>query len=100
MSSVILRRGTETESNVGGPRTNVVALLILLAFGGAGVAATIATASPVPLIVALVFGFVLMQAPKVAQQWERGIVLRLGRYIGMRGPGLFWIVPFADHVTS
>ena len=29
-------------------------------------------------------------------QWERAIVLRLGKYVGLRGPGLFWIVPFID----
>src|SRR4029077_20337079 len=37
-------------------------------------------------------------SPRVAQQWERAIVLRLGRFIGMRGPGLFLIVAFVDSV--
>jgi regulator of protease activity HflC (stomatin/prohibitin superfamily) len=37
-------------------------------------------------------------AIKVANQWERGIVLRLGRFQGVRGPGLFWIVPVVDRV--
>ena len=41
-----------------------------------------------------------MQAPKVAKQWERGVVLRLGKYVGLRGPGLFWIMPFVDTVTT
>jgi regulator of protease activity HflC (stomatin/prohibitin superfamily) len=44
-------------------------------------------------------GLVLMQAPRVAQQWERAVVLRLGRFVGLRGPGLFWVVPFVDRVT-
>jgi regulator of protease activity HflC (stomatin/prohibitin superfamily) len=48
----------------------------------------------------LVVGLVLMQSPRIAQQWERGIVLRLGRFIGLRGPGLFWVVPFVDSVSS
>jgi regulator of protease activity HflC (stomatin/prohibitin superfamily) len=43
---------------------------------------------------------VLMQSPRVAQQWERAVVLRLGRFVGLRGPGLFWIVPFVDTVSS
>ena len=38
----------------------------------------------------------LMQSPRIAQQWERAVVLRLGRFVGLRGPGLFWIVPFID----
>src|SRR6266478_3749229 len=41
-----------------------------------------------------------MQSARVARQWERAIVLRLGRYSGMRGPGLFWVVPFIDIVGS
>jgi regulator of protease activity HflC (stomatin/prohibitin superfamily) len=45
-------------------------------------------------------GLVLMQAPRVAQQWERAVVLRLGRFVGLRGPGLFWVLPFVDRVTS
>jgi regulator of protease activity HflC (stomatin/prohibitin superfamily) len=41
----------------------------------------------------------LSMSPKIAKQWERGVVLRLGRYVGLRGPGLFWIVPLIDSVT-
>ncbi len=37
-------------------------------------------------------------AIKVANQWERGIVLRLGEFAGIRGPGLFFIVPIIDRV--
>ena len=38
-------------------------------------------------------------SPRVAQQWERAVVLRLGRFVGLQGPGLFWIVPFIDVVA-
>jgi regulator of protease activity HflC (stomatin/prohibitin superfamily) len=37
--------------------------------------------------------------PRVANQWERAVVLRLGRFRGIHGPGLFWIVPFIDRVA-
>ncbi|HEX5316362.1 MAG TPA: slipin family protein, partial [Candidatus Kapabacteria bacterium] len=40
------------------------------------------------------------QSPKIAKQWEKGVVLRFGRFVGLRGPGLFWIVPFIDTVSS
>jgi regulator of protease activity HflC (stomatin/prohibitin superfamily) len=79
---------------------NVVAILFLLLSIAIGAAATIATQNPAPMIVGLLVGFVLLQTPKVAQQWERAIVLRLGRYRGMHGPGLFWVVPFIDKVTT
>ncbi|MBI5825258.1 MAG: slipin family protein [Chloroflexi bacterium] len=35
-------------------------------------------------------------AMKVASQWEKVIVLRLGKFTGLRGPGLFWIIPIVD----
>ncbi len=37
---------------------------------------------------------------KIADQWEKAIVLRLGKYIGTRGPGLFFIIPIVDRVDS
>ena len=81
-------------------RTNVVALVILLGAIAIGFWGMAITNSPAPLVVMVLVGAILMQSPKVAQQWERAIVLRLGRYTGMYGPGLFWIVPFVDNVTT
>ena len=43
---------------------------------------------------------IAMRSPRIARQWDRAIVLRLGRYHAMRGPGLFWVVPFIDIVGS
>src|SRR5258705_1033853 len=82
------------------PPTNVVAVAVLLGFLGAGAAAARASGSPVPVVVMTILGLVLMQAPRVARQWERAVVLRLGRFVGLRGPGLFWIVPFIDNISS
>jgi len=79
---------------------NVIAIAILVVCIGAGVAVTVAGQTPFGVVVGIVVGLVLMQSPKVAQQWERAIVLRLGRYHGMYGPGLFWILPFVDSVTT
>jgi regulator of protease activity HflC (stomatin/prohibitin superfamily) len=42
----------------------------------------------------------LLFAIKIADQWERAIVLRLGRYTGLRGPGLFWIIPIVERAVS
>ncbi len=30
---------------------------------------------------------------RIAQEYQRGVVFRLGRYVGLRGPGLYWIIP-------
>jgi regulator of protease activity HflC (stomatin/prohibitin superfamily) len=99
MSPLIVRRGGDLTRALSA-RTNVVALVILIGFVAAGVALTAATDNPIPLIVLALVGVIVMQSPKVAQQWERAIVLRLGRYVGMRGPGIFWILPFVDTVSS
>jgi len=82
------------------PRANVISMFVLLAWLAVGVIGLIATGNPLPLVVSGLLGFACMQSPKVAQQWERAIVLRLGRYVGLRGPGLFWIVPFIDTVAA
>jgi len=82
------------------PALNVIAIAILLACVAIGTAATVASGSPVPLVVMAIAGLTLMQAPRVARQWERAVVLRLGRFVGLRGPGLFWVAPFIDTVSS
>jgi regulator of protease activity HflC (stomatin/prohibitin superfamily) len=86
-------------SDEAGPRINVVAIGILIGAVGLGLAASNATGTLLPLILMAIVGIVLMPAPRIAQQWERAVVLRFGRFIGLRGPGLFWIVPFVDRVS-
>jgi regulator of protease activity HflC (stomatin/prohibitin superfamily) len=88
------------ESQTGMPRVNVVAIAILLGAIVLGLVGWNATGNPIPLIVMAVIGLVLTPAPRIAQQWERAVVLRFGRFVGLRGPGLFWVVPFMDRVSS
>lgn len=78
---------------------NVVSVAIFAVLTAAGAALTVMTGSPGWVIAAAVIGFLAASAPRVAQQWERAVVLRLGRFMGLRGPGLFWIIPFVDSVT-
>ncbi len=79
---------------------NVIAIVLLLGAIALAVLVWLPSHGLAGPIVILGAGLVLMQSPKVAQQWERGIVLRLGRFVGLRGPGLFWVVPFVDRVSS
>ncbi len=53
-----------------------------------------------PSVLVVALGLLIARSPRVAQQWERAVVLRLGRFVGLRGPGLFWVVPLIDHVSS
>ncbi len=41
----------------------------------------------------------LSSSLQIARQWDRAVVLRLGKFRGLRGPGAFWIVPVIDSVT-
>ena len=78
---------------------NVVSVLVFILIAGTGVVLTTATGSPAWVAGAAVIGVLAALSPRVAQQWERAVVLRLGRFIGLQGPGLFWIVPFVDVVA-
>jgi len=44
-------------------------------------------------IVIIAIVAVLLTGLRIAQEYQRGVVFRLGRYIGLRGPGLYWIIP-------
>jgi len=81
------------------PRPNIIAVLILIAGFVTGVTLIILTKNPFWLIGSILLSVILFLSPKIAQQWEKAIVLRLGKYIGQRGPGLFWIVPLIDRVS-
>src|SRR5258707_15286477 len=48
----------------------------------------------------MVLAFLITQSLMVANQWERAVVLRLGKLTAIRGPGMFAIVPFIDNVAS
>jgi regulator of protease activity HflC (stomatin/prohibitin superfamily) len=99
MVSVALNRRSD-ESSPSPSRVNVVAIAILLGAIVLGLVGWNATGNWVPLVVMGLAGIILMPAPRIAQQWERAVVLRFGRFVGLRGPGLFWIVPFMDRVSS
>jgi regulator of protease activity HflC (stomatin/prohibitin superfamily) len=83
------------------PRVNVISAVALLVPLGLGILSIpFINYSPIGAIVGLLLGLLGAQAPKIARQWERAVVLRLGRYVGLRGPGLFWIIPFVDTVPA
>jgi len=42
--------------------------------------------------------FLILFSLKVADQWEKAVLLRYGRFRGLRGPGMFWIVPVVDRI--
>jgi regulator of protease activity HflC (stomatin/prohibitin superfamily) len=64
-----------------------------------GIAIAALTRQPLWMIPAALLGLYLMFAVKVADQWEKAALLRLGRYRGMRGPGLFFVIPMFEKIS-
>lgn len=82
------------------PRTNVVAIALVLLLVATGIGITALTGHPAFVLVAALLCPIVVQSPKIAKQWEKAVILRLGKYVGLRGPGLFWVLPFVDTVSN
>jgi uncharacterized membrane protein YqiK len=89
------------------PRIPAIAVLLGMILQGAAVSLTLwlehldvsALILFPSVIVISLGGIYILFALKVADQWEKAIVLRFGRFIGLRGPGIFWIIPIVDAIA-
>ena len=88
-SSEDLPSGISTEGRV----------LFFILLAGGGIASAL-TRSPGWVIAGALIGIYFLLAIRVADQWEKAAVLRLGRYKGLRGPGLFFIIPVIDKISG
>jgi len=75
------------------------AVAVFLVFLAAGLALAAGFGNRLPILAGVLAGLYFLLAIKVADQWEKVAVLRLGRYIGLRGPGMFLIVPIVDRLS-
>ena len=50
----------------------------------------------IEIVIVLIIVIILISGIKVISEWERIPVLRLGRYVGLKGPGIFYLIPFID----
>jgi regulator of protease activity HflC (stomatin/prohibitin superfamily) len=82
--------------------TIMIIVLILMGLGIGLLAAlnasdlVIAVWSAIMVLAAVYFLF----AVQVANQWEKAVVLRMGKFQALRGPGLFWVTPILDVITN
>jgi regulator of protease activity HflC (stomatin/prohibitin superfamily) len=74
-----------------------VALLVIAFVAGAGLSALLHNETP--MAVCALAGLYLLFAVRMADQWEKVAVLRFGKYIGLRGPGLFYVIPVVDTLS-
>ena len=88
-----------TSQKVDVPPFNSVAVACFVICIGAGALATVLTQNRVPVIAGVVVGVYVLFAVKVIRQWEKVALLRLGKYVGLRGPGLFFIVPIVETIS-
>ncbi|MBC7928008.1 MAG: slipin family protein [Bryobacteraceae bacterium] len=95
---LVIRRRETSDIFIGQPVSSVGVLAGLVVIG-IGVLVLAATGEPGFVLATLPVGLYLMFSIKVAQQWEKTAVLRLGRYVGLRGPGLFHVIPVIETTT-
>jgi regulator of protease activity HflC (stomatin/prohibitin superfamily) len=81
------------------PKNSGVGVALLVACLAIGGTITAVLQTPIGVLAGLAAGIYLVFAIKVADQWEKFAVLRFGRYRGLRGPGLFHIIPIVDTVS-
>jgi regulator of protease activity HflC (stomatin/prohibitin superfamily) len=80
-------------------RLSGVGVALLVVCIAIGAALTAVVQNPAPFFVGVLAGVYFLFSIRVADQWEKVAVLRFGRYIGLRGPGLFTIIPIVDTVS-
>jgi regulator of protease activity HflC (stomatin/prohibitin superfamily) len=74
-----------------------VSLFVLsLAAGGGAMALA---GKPAPLVIGALIGLYFLFSIRIADQWEKVAVLRFGRFTGLRGPGLFYMIPIVDRLS-
>ena len=74
-----------------------IALFVICLLAGMGAAA--ALSNPLPAVAGILLALYFLFAIRIADQWEKVAVLRFGRYIGLRGPGIYHIIPVVDSIS-
>lgn len=102
MYNLMLRRRYAREGRELNPSQHVsgVGAFAFVLCIGVGAAVTGIYGNPAAAIAGAIAGVYLLLAIKVAAQWEKVALLRLGRYKGLRGPGVFFIIPIIDQTST
>jgi len=75
----------------------IIAIGLGIAYTGNGGQAS--TGTMVIGVITFLLAIIISSAIKIADQWEKAVVLRLGRFQSLRGPGIFFIIPIIDNVA-
>jgi len=80
-------------------RASSVGIAVFVLCGIAGVMGSVLSGRAAPCVVGVLLGTYFLFAIKVVRQWEKVAVLRFGRYLGLRGPGITIIIPVVDTLS-
>jgi regulator of protease activity HflC (stomatin/prohibitin superfamily) len=79
---------------------NPISLAVAVVLGGLAFVAIAVGRAIAPGAILIVLAVLALASLKMARQWEQAIVLRAGKFTGVKGPGVFWIVPILDNVAA
>ncbi len=102
LKDVLAARATAQQPRAGNAVSwTIFTLLVLAGLAASGITGQLAD-DRVPwwLLASIVAATVVLFALQIAQQWEKAVVLRLGKFHRLAGPGLFWLVPIIDSVAN
>jgi len=100
------RQAGEQKTSQRGPNAIAMAIFFLIMAVAIASAAILSSRGVSDGLIGVLFGVLtlialyLLVALQVARQWEKAVVLRMGKFHKLRGPGLFWIIPIVDSVSS
>ncbi|HEX9019172.1 MAG TPA: SPFH domain-containing protein, partial [Anaerolineaceae bacterium] len=82
----------------------VVVAIVIVVLGILGARSVERTASPLVYIfywtAVVLLAMFFLNAIKIARQWEKAVVLRMGKFNGLRGPGFFWLIPIIESTPA
>jgi len=101
-SVVERKKAQQAEQHISAIAGAIFGILMVLTVLGAVLMDSRAADAWIGLFVTVMtlLGVYILFALKVASQWEKAVVLRLGKFHGLRGPGVFWIIPIIDSIPS
>jgi regulator of protease activity HflC (stomatin/prohibitin superfamily) len=100
--NIMQKKPVKDDPHISGVAATIFGIFIVITVLGAILMDGRVTDLWIGLFVAVmtIFGTYILFALKVASQWEKAVVLRLGKFHGLRGPGVFWIIPIVDTIPS
>src|SRR3954451_10705019 len=98
--SMLAKRGDKAmKADLAALRVSQVGVALFVISMALGIGLSALVQNPAPLIGFGAIGVYLLFAIRMADQWEKVAVLRFGKFIGLRGPGLFHVIPVVDSLS-